>query len=98
LRGCGTGGDKSLLPAPFGKCAVDRGSSGSDMSLGSVDSGSGLLNPGQRPIDLRCLQLLLALVVFDGCSGGLYGRARLGYLRLIIVILQLDEQVPLWTA
>ena len=56
--------------------------------------GFSLVDSSKRLIDASVLQLALAKVVLDGSPGGLYGRIRLGNLRLIIVVLQFNDEVP----
>src|SRR5271165_7565994 len=70
----------------FGFYSILAGLRCRDLSFSLIDSREG-------PFNASVLQLALAEVVVDSSSGRLYGRARLGHLRLIIVVLQLDEQI-----
>ena len=50
--------------------------------------------PSECPVDFGLLQLFLAAVILDGRFCRCYRRIRLGNLRLVIVVLQFDQQVP----
>src|SRR5246127_3961109 len=93
LLGCGTGGDESFLPAALGKRAAEGGLSGIDTSLRSQNPRLCLVNCSHGAIDLRFLQLLLPLVVFDGCMRRGYAGFGLRYLRLKVVVLELDKKI-----
>src|SRR5271170_629674 len=63
-------------------------------SLRRRNLGFSLVDSGECPLYTSVLQLALAKVVLNRSSAGFYRRARLGYLRLIIVVLQLGKQIP----
>src|SRR5277367_883493 len=61
--------------------------------LGCRDLGFSLIDSSEGPLNTSVLQLALAKVVLNSSSGCLYSCACLGYLRLVVVVLQLDEQI-----
>ena len=88
----GAGGEETLLPSPLGKRTVKSGLSSRGFCLGSSYPGLCLLGPGERPFDLRLLQLFLPQVVLNcrlGCGHPGFG---LRHLRFKVIILQLNEK------
>ncbi len=57
--------------------------------------GFSLIDSGKRPINACILKLTLAKVILDGSFGRLYGRIRLGNLRLIVVVLKFNQEISL---
>ena len=84
---------KALLALSFRAGAHQFGFYSILAGLRCRDLGFSLIDSREGPLNASVLQLALAKVVLDSSSGRLYGRARLGDLRLIIVVLQLDQQI-----
>lgn len=67
---------------------------GADPCLGGDDLRFGLIDSRKCSLDARVLQLPLPPVVLNGRFGGFYRRARQRHLRLVVVILKFDQEIP----
>ena len=85
---------KALLALPFRSGTHQPSFDGVLARLRRRDLGLSLIDSRKGPLNAGVLQLTLAKVVVDSRPGGLYARARLRYLCLIIAVLQFNQQVP----
>ena len=68
---------------------VLSGLRGSDLSLGVIDS-------GESALYLCVFQLFLPAIVFNGCPGSLNRGGSLRHLRAVVVVFELNQNVPLY--
>jgi hypothetical protein len=85
--------EESLLAVAFGKSAVPVRLRGRNSRPRSGNFGLRLRDPTDCPVDFGLLQLFLAPVILDGGFCRCHARIRLGYLRLVIAVLQFEQQV-----
>ncbi len=93
LGGCGVSLDESLLAAAFGKSAIQVRLRGRNARLGYGNFGLRLRYPSEGAVYFGLLQLFLAPIILDGGFCRCHPSIRLGYLCLVVPVLQFEQQV-----